>query len=539
MWRSPVARTVRDGEAGGSNPLTPTFLLFPFYLNPIQRPVSMISLILPHSIYQWQIVGYFLASLIASLVGAEIISKKLNLPQEFSRKFIHIVVGFLVIAFSINIREMQPITFVSLLFTLINAIVLKFNLMPAMGSDRKSYGTVFYPFTILVGAIFLWDQQKIIFLSLVLVLALADAIAAMVGQKWKKSTTLIILKDKKTIPGSLAMWISTSLIIYILLVWNGVETDYPPVIIAVISGLFISIAEMISVNGSDNISIGIATALILTVFLDRSIMLQQQFLWAMLFGSVLCLLSYKVHFLELGGALVTFVLAVVIFGVGGWQWTLPILTFFISASLLSKAGKQKKKKYDLMFEKNSKRDGFQVLANGGIALILAAYYFFEPTEILYFLYVVTLAAANADTWATELGVFSRSIPRLITNFQPVVKGRSGAISVMGTMGSYLGGAVVALSAFVLFWSELNFIQFFALSMSGLLASLTDSFLGASVQAQYKDTDSGEWTERVMSNSGKENVLIQGRPWLNNDGVNFIAILSAPFYYLIISTFIKI
>ncbi len=473
------------------------------------------------------------------LAGAEITAKKLNLPQEFSRKFIHIVVGLLVTAFSVNIREMQPITFLSLLFTLINAIVLKFNLMPAMGSHRKSYGTVFYPFTILVGALLLWDQQKIIFLSLVLVLALADAIAAMVGQKWKNSTTIIVLKDKKTIPGSLAMWISSSLIIYILLVWNGAETNYPPVIIAVIGGLFIAVAEMISVNGSDNISIGIATALILTVFMDRPIMLQQQFLWAVLFGSILCLLSYKLHFLELGGALVTFVLAVVIFGVGGWQWTIPILTFFISASLLSKAGKQKKKKYDLMFEKNSKRDGFQVLANGGVALILATSYFFEPTDILFFLYVVSLAAANADTWATELGVFSRSTPRLITTFQPVVKGRSGAISAMGTMGSFLGAAVVALSAFVFFWSELNFIQLFALSISGLLASFTDSFLGASLQAQYKDTDSGEWTERNMSNSGKKNVLIQGRQWLNNDGVNFISILSALIFYLIISAFIRI
>ena len=44
-----------------------------------------------------------------------------------------------------------------------------------------------------------------------------------------------------------------------------------------------------------------------------------------------------------------------------------ILTFFILSSLLSRLGRSAKARYDLIFEKGSRRDHAQVLANGGIA----------------------------------------------------------------------------------------------------------------------------------------------------------------------------
>lgn len=490
----------------------------------------MFSLLIPQTTGQWQTVGYFFALLILLLGVSEFTARRFKLPQEFSRKSVHIVVGLLVVVFSINIQAMQPITFLSFLFTIINAIVLKFDLMPSMGSERKSYGTIFYPFTILISAIFLWDHFKVIFLILVLVLALADAIAAMVGQNWKNPKPLIILRDKKTIPGTLAMWAASSVIIYALLLWYGITPTYNPVIVAILSGLFIAAAEMVSIDGSDNISIGIATIIILLVFTDRPVEVQDHFLQAILFGVLLGGISYKLKFLEAGGAIITFLIAVMVYGVGQWKWTVPILLFFFTASILSKAGKNKKRKYDLLYEKNSNRDGFQVLANGGIAFLASLVYFFSPASIWYAVFVVSLAAANADTWATEIGVFSKSNPRLITNFQMVAKGRSGAVSIFGTLGSLMGAFVVAAS--ILSFSSGGWTQVVILTVSGLLASFVDSILGATLQAQYIDAKTGNWTERNTTD-GVANKLVHGCPRLNNDGVNFIATVSAPLFYILL------
>jgi len=493
----------------------------------------MLSLLFPHSEGQWQTVVYFFLLLVMLLGIAEIISRQLKLPQEFSRKIIHITVGLLVVGFALNISEKQPITFLSLLFTIINAIILKFNLMPSMGSERKSYGTVFYPLTIFVAALALWDHQKILFLILVLVLALADAMAAIVGNNWKNATAFYVLKDKKTLPGTIAMCVTSALIIYFLFYWDGASFYYPIGLVAIISGLFIAVAETISVDGSDNISIGIATILILSVFLEGPIALQNQFLYGFLFGGLLSAASYKYQFLNLGGALITFVMAVLVFGIGGWAWTIPILVFFITSSLLSTFGKKKQKKYNLLFEKNSKRDGLQVLANGGMAMLCTIIFYFYPDKILFNFFVVSLAAANADTWATELGVFSKVSPRLITTFKTVGKGRSGAISFLGIFGAFMGALLVAISPSLLGAVKWNFTEILLLSSSGLMASLVDSLLGATVQVQYRDFQSGKLTERQKSSTGEENKQVRGLAWLNNDWVNFISIASAFLFYMLL------
>ena len=52
-----------------------------------------------------------------------------------------------------------------------------------------------------------------------------------------------------------------------------------------------------------------------------------------------------------------------------------------------------------------------------------------------------LAAVNADTWSTELGVLSSGRPRLITSLKPVEKGTSGGVSLVGTLAALAGAAL--------------------------------------------------------------------------------------------------
>ena len=64
-------------------------------------------------------------------------------------------------------------------------------------------------------------------------------------------------------------------------------------------------------------------------------------------------------------------------------------------------------------------------------------------------YFGAIASANADTWATELGVLSRTPPRLITTGKPVAPGTSGGVTWYGTVAALAGSAFIGVAAFVL------------------------------------------------------------------------------------------
>ncbi|MBK9210392.1 MAG: DUF92 domain-containing protein [Anaerolineales bacterium] len=208
-----------------------------------------------------------------------------------------------------------------------------------------------------------------------------------------------------------------------------------------------------------------------------------QLLLGFLLAILIAYLAYRAHSLNKSGAIAATVTGTIIFGIGGWQWAILLLTFFITSSALSRAFKKRKQGLDEKFSKGHERDAGQVFGNGGIATAFAALHFFFPNELWPWLgFAAALAAVNADTWATELGVLNPNPPRMITNLRKVVeKGTSGGISLTGTLASLIGSALIAFLASLLTdnWSIFPLITF-----SGLAGSLFDSLLGGTVQAMY-------------------------------------------------------
>ena len=138
-----------------------------------------------------------------------------------------------------------------------------------------------------------------------------------------------------------------------------------------------------------------------------------------------------------------------------------------------------------------------------------------------------MAAVNADTWATELGVLSSHPPRLITTGRRVEVGASGGITWLG-IGASLGGALLigltgGLGMVMLRqgWAVAGAVVL-AATGGGLAGSLFDSLLGATVQAIYWCDACGKETERKLHRCGTQTRLVRGWSWLGNDLVNFIA-----------------
>jgi uncharacterized membrane protein len=97
-----------------------------------------------------------------------------------------------------------------------------------------------------------------------------------------------------------------------------------------------------------------------------------QLLYGFILAIIIALLAYRAHSLNRSGALAAAFTGTIIFGVGGWQWAVLLLTFFITSSGLSRAFKKRKIGLNEKYSKGHERDMGQVFGNGGIATLFAA-----------------------------------------------------------------------------------------------------------------------------------------------------------------------
>jgi uncharacterized protein (TIGR00297 family) len=265
------------------------------------------------------------------------------------------------------------------------------------------------------------------------------------------------------------------------------------------------------------------------------------FLLACLIG----ILSWRIGALTRSGGLAAILTGTLIFGLGGIPWASLLLMFFISSSALSRLFSKRKKTLNEKFSKDSRRDWGQVLANGGLGALMAVVAYFFPQEIWpWIAFSGAMAAVNADTWATEIGVLNPHPPRLITNGHQVEGGTSGAVSLLGSLASLSGSAVIAILAAWLSVPKPN--SFLAgmeiliiVTLGGVLGSFFDSLLGATIQAIYYCPVCQKETEKYpIHTCGTTTQHKKGWTWLNNDWVNFFcslagAIASMIFFYALI------
>ena len=247
----------------------------------------------------------------------------------------------------------------------------------------------------------------------------------------------------------------------------------------------------------------------------------------LLLGVVIAVLAWQAGSLSRSGSVAAALSGGLIFGLGGLDWAVLLLAFFISSSLLSRAFGQRKAALNEKFSKGHQRDWGQVLANGGLGAVLVVLAAGYPENSLWWIaYIGTMAAVNADTWATELGVLSPAAPRLVTSGVIVERGTSGGISLLGSLASLAGAAVIGLCA-TLVRPEVGVSLALAAAIGGgMLGSLVDSLLGATLQAIYFCPTCQKETERHPQHTcGTPTTQVRGLSWLNNDWVNFVCALT--------------
>lgn len=247
-----------------------------------------------------------------------------------------------------------------------------------------------------------------------------------------------------------------------------------------------------------------------------------------LFSSCIGLLAYRRHSLSRNGIAGAIATGTTTFGLGGLAWGSSLIFFFVSSSILShfRATDKAQTAAD-KFSKGSQRDIGQVAANGGVATVMALGYGLSRSQTLRSTFeagfVGALATANADTWATEIGVLSQKAPRLITTGKLTTPGTSGGVTILGASAA-ASGALAEGIIFNLFQRRRSLLLPINALLSGFGGSLIDSLLGATVQAMYYCPTCQQETEKHIHNCGTPTTYLRGIRWMDNDVVNFLATL---------------
>lgn len=238
-------------------------------------------------------------------------------------------------------------------------------------------------------------------------------------------------------------------------------------------------------------------------------------------SAAIAFLAYRRGSLSRGGVAGAMLTGTLHFGFGGLTWGLTLIAFFVSSTLLSRYQERKKAPIAAQYAKGGRRDFGQALANGGVGAVLVVCFNVHPAVWLFAAFVGGMATVTGDTWATELGVLSRRLPRLVTTGRVVPAGTSGGITLLGMGAMLAGGLVIGLlmsglaaafgSGFAAWWVVLVGL------VAGLAGGLADSLLGATLQAQYRDR-AGALTEKAGV------TRVRGAAWMTNDAVNLLASL---------------
>lgn len=252
------------------------------------------------------------------------------------------------------------------------------------------------------------------------------------------------------------------------------------------------------------------------------------FLVAVAVGLFWAVLVHRLGFLSLSSAVLLLITAIT-FVPFRWPLFVVLLAFVLSAGLLSAYRALEKGFMDDIVADVGPRGFWQGVSNGGLAVLLGWGYLFYPDERLLAAFLGAVAAVNADTWGTELGVLSRTPPRLVTTWRVAARGTSGAVSGLGTAMTFLGSLFIGTVALVALGVE-SLLQggpvlWWVLPVGvvgGMIGALVDSLIGATIQASFYCDRCSKVTEKALHGCGQVTRLVGGLRWLGNDWTNFLS-----------------
>ena len=463
--------------------------------------------------------GYIFSIIYVFLcVAGALILHKLGVSKKYTRKFVHILVGFEWVILNHFFGPSVHFTLVCILFTFLLAVDYKMKLVPAMSSDGDNApGTVYYAVAMtFLSVVSLFDARMMLpFGIAVFCTSFGDGLAGVLGQAVKKHNPKIYAS--KSVIGTLANF----LVCFFVPFAFGYFYDYPIELWhCLIIAIFAAEIELFVSKGLDNIVLTISIAILSFLLVFYPVI--NNGLLAVMLTPIIIALAYSKRALTLGGIILAVVMDIIItVSLGNFGFCV-LITFFAGSLVVDKIkkhGKKSKQNKKRDVEKRGDcRDIVQVFANGGVAMIAALAYLFSGEKLFVFAFCASLAEAFADTAASGLGFFAKRTYDVF-RFETCEGGLSGGMSLLGTFSGLAASAIV--SVIVLLFGAIDAAGFAVIFVSGFLGSVFDSMLGSLLQVKYRCTVCKIILERE-EHCGKNTEKYRGLRFINNDTVNFLS-----------------
>ena len=217
--------------------------------------------------------------------------------------------------------------------------------------------------------------------------------------------------------------------------------------------------------------------------------IQSEFVVGFIINFLLICLFFKIPLLTKSGWVNAGFLGTMLWGCLSWQGWASIVIYLILGTFVTKIGYVYKSKRGISEKRGGRRGPENLWGSAATGLFFAILIKLNlgNIDLLRVAFASSFSAKLGDTFGSEIGKRYGKNTYLITSFNKVEKGTEGAISLEGTLASLLGSVIMAFVIFKLGIVSSN-LQFLVVSISGFMATIIESIIGATVQEKYKLTN---------------------------------------------------
>lgn len=379
-------------------------------------------------------------------------------------------------------------------------------------TGRKSWGILYFVLVYFVLLVVFADSRPELVFFPMLVLALADGLATIIGERWGVHSYRLS-SDGRTLEGSVAFFLAALAVLLFAHVWlpDRIDQPFDTIWMAVFVCAFLSLVEAISARGQDNLWVPLALVywMQLAPGVEPDLVLALGMLIVPVMAAVY---AHRAGWLQAGGAVAALLLAWVMLVSPAPSWFFLALAFFITGTLLTRLpGRGNKRSF-------GNRSHIQVFANGAFPVLALMLYFVSGSEAFLFGFAAGFACAMSDTASSEIGTRLRHATFYILDGHPVQPGLSGGVSWSGLAV----GAVFSLFIAVVFTVLLGRLEPWSILLvaaAGFAGNILDSVFGASVQVKYRSATAAEWAD---SKPAEGDFQTMGYERVTNDVVNLMS-----------------
>ncbi len=172
----------------------------------------------------------------------------------------------------------------------------------------------------------------------------------------------------------------------------------------------------------------------------------------------------------------------------GLSWFLLLLIFYLMGGGFTRYGYAKKEKLGIAQSHGGARGYKNVFSNSLVPLAMAVFYGIYGNDLFVYAFIGSVATANGDTLASEIGETSSSKPRMITTLKETEPGVDGGVTLLGEGASLLGALIIGILAAISGMTGLLGIVIG--TAAGFLGTNFDSLLGATLQSRGTLSNNG-------------------------------------------------